>query len=59
MKTKEQKVETYSDIQYAKQNMNRNIEEGWFVHTCIPIHENDNMYSCILVVYERDLETWN
>lgn len=59
MKTKEQKIETYSNIHYAKQNMKRNIEDGWFIHTCVSTCESDGIYGGILVVYEKDLQTWN
>ena len=57
MKTKKQKVETYSNIHYARQNMMRNIEKGWFVHTCISTCESDDINGGILVVYEKECDT--
>ena len=54
MKTKEQKVETYTGIREAKTKMNINIYDGWFIHTCASYSDNS-----LLVIYERDLESWN
>lgn len=59
MKTKEQIVEKYSDLFYAKYNMERNIKDGWFVVTCVSYNNNDIETDGILVVYERDLQSWN
>lgn len=59
MKTKEQKVEKYSDLYYAKLNIERNIKNGWFVHTCVSYNNGEIETDGILVVYEKELETWN
>lgn len=53
MKTKEQKVERYFDIKEAEIKININIKNNWHVNTCI------STCSGILVIYERELETWN
>lgn len=54
MKTKEQRVETYIGLIEAEAKMNINIEDGWLVCTCVSCGNN-----MILVVYEKELETWN
>lgn len=54
MKTKEQKVETYISIREAKTRMNINIDNGWFIHTCVSYSDNS-----MLVIYERNLKHWN
>lgn len=59
MKTKEQKAEIYSELFYAKYNIERNLKEGWFVHTCVSYNNHDIENDGILVVYERELENWN
>lgn len=59
MKTKEQKVENYSNLYYAKRNIERHLNEGWFVYTCVS-HNSDNIEdNGILVIYEKELENWN
>lgn len=55
MKTKEQKVEKYSNLYYAKNNIEHYLDEGWLVHTCMPYQNNDE-YDGILVIYEREYE---
>lgn len=57
MKTKEQKVEFYDSITRAKTVMNENIKNGWYIHNCVC--HSDRMFGGILVVYEKELETWN
>lgn len=59
MKAKEQKVEKYSDLFYTKDNMQRNIKDGWLVVACVSHSSNNAEKDGILVVYERDLEHWN
>lgn len=59
MKNKKQKVEKYSDLIYTKCNMERNMKDGWFVVSCVSHSSNNAEKDGILVVYEKDLETWN
>lgn len=55
MKTKEQDVEVYEnfDVYNAAFHMRDKIADGWRVHTCLYV---DNKF---MVVYEKELETWN
>ena len=53
MKTKQQKVELYDNINDVYLDMVHFINMNWNVHTCM----SDGCK--ILVVYERDYETWN
>lgn len=53
MRDIEQKVEIYSNISSAKRNIEYNIRNGWWVHTCTA------GYDGVLVIYERELEIWN
>lgn len=63
MKTKEQKVEIYKTLASAKYEMEENIRNGWYIHTCLSNNYEYNSYnrifSEILVIYERELEAWN
>lgn len=56
MKHVEQKVIWYRNYELVEDicdDMNTWIANGWRVHTCL------NKISDVLVVYEKDLETWN
>lgn len=53
MKTKEQVVALYRNMGVAHIDMEKSINNGWRVHTCVSDGHS------ILVVYEKDLETWN
>lgn len=53
MKTKEQVVTLYHDINFAHEDMVRSINVGLRVYTCV---SDGNK---ILVVYEKDIEQWN
>lgn len=56
MKYVEQKVVWYrndEEIRDIYNDVSRCIADGWRVHTCL-----ERGYH-VLVVYERDLETWN
>ena len=53
MKTKEQVVALYPDINMAHDDMERSINIGWRVCSCVSDGRK------ILVVYEKDLETYN
>lgn len=57
MKAKEQKVEYYYELYEAQKDMDKHIKEGWFVHTCTM--SGNIGYQTVLVVYEKDLESWN
>lgn len=48
---KEQKVEKYSDLTYAKTNIQINIRQGWYVHTCVSM---DGVFGGVLVVYQKE-----
>lgn len=56
MKTKEQVARwyfNYTDIREIYNSINEYIENGWRVHTCLERHCD------VIIIYERDLETWN
>lgn len=56
MKTKEQKIEIYDEyynIYDVARAMNKHIDKDWSVHTCLKCSGK------ILVVYEKELESWN
>ena len=56
MKTKEQIAKLYFnhiDIRKMCEDINEHIEKGWMVHTCL------ERYSDVIIIYERDLKTWN
>lgn len=55
MKTVEQDIEVYEifDVYNVAYLMRDKIAEGWKVHTCLYINNT------VLVVYERNLQTWN
>lgn len=55
MKTKEQKVEKYSNLYYAKKHMERYLNEDWLIHTCIS-YQDGSEYDGVLVIYEKELE---
>lgn len=59
MKNKEQIVKKYSDLYYAKINIEKYIKDGWYVHTCVSYNNNDIETDGILVIYEKDLQSWN
>lgn len=54
VKAKKQKVEMYKTLASAKYDMRENIENGWYVHTCVC--DSGVSYGGVLVVYEREIE---
>lgn len=53
MKAKKQEVALYYNIEVAHEDMVKSINVGWKVHTCVSDGKK------VLVVYEKDLESWN
>jgi hypothetical protein len=47
-----QKVELYYSAEVANRDMNKHLENGWFIHTCA-MSTTYNRYEYILVVYEK------
>lgn len=56
----EQKVEMYFEMFEAYKDMNKHIKNGWRVHTCTmgTYVAGYSPKEKVLVVYEKELETW-
>lgn len=56
---KKQFVALYHNIEEAYESIQDAIEKGLKVHTCVSGNSSIEYEMRILVIYEKELETWN
>lgn len=59
MTNAKQSVALYRNIEEAYKAIQDTVEKGWRVHTCVSGNSSIEYEMRILVVYEKELETWN